>query len=643
MQIKDLASAVLRADATLELYSKLGNTIKNASISIAVLLTGTLLSLSANAAVFNVVNTNDAGTGSLRQAILDANANAGPDTVSFSPTVFNQQQFINLQTELPVTQDLQIDGGAATLLWITGSGTTRILNVSNANLEIKNLTLFSGRANGNANGGAILVNGGTTTLSNVTFYGSQATNNGGAVYVQSGTLNATNSTFFTNSATQNGGAVAVNASGANAILTSSTFVGNSAGTAGGALSIPVGGSISIRNSLFGNNSGPSRDISGTVSSVGYNLISDTTGSTINGVTTGNQLNVSPQVSPIGPYGGKTWTIPLSQGSPAIDAGDPSQASLTDQRGSRRNTDGNSNGVAGVDIGAVERQKSAFDVEGDGSADFSVTRVSSGNLVWYGGFFELQSRPDSLSPAPNRLSIQTFGLPTDILAPADYDGDGEMDAAVFRPSTGVWYFNRSTAGFGAFQWGLAGDVPVPADYDGDGKADVAVFRNGEWYIYKSTVGYTGSFQLGGSGYFAVPADYDGDLKADPAVFFNGNWIINRSTGGQLNESFGSPNDIPLPADFDGNGTANLAVFRPANGTWYINRPSGGYDAAPFGLSTDTLVPADYDGDGKVDIAVWRANTMSGRGEWYINQSRDGFIVANFGFATDTPAAKVRTTP
>src|SRR5437868_2137718 len=32
---------------------------------------------------FNVMNTNDSGAGSLRQAILDANANVGPDTIAF--------------------------------------------------------------------------------------------------------------------------------------------------------------------------------------------------------------------------------------------------------------------------------------------------------------------------------------------------------------------------------------------------------------------------------------------------------------------------------------------------------------------------------------------------------------------------------
>ena len=71
-------------------------------------------------------------------------------------------------------------------------------------------------------------------------------------------------------------------------------------------------------------------------------------------------------------------------------------------------------------------------------------------------------------------------------PADYDGDGHTDLAVFRARTGEWLIRRSTdAVLIQFGWGapLLGDVPVVGDYDGDGRADLAVYREltGEWFI------------------------------------------------------------------------------------------------------------------------------------------------------------------
>lgn len=642
MTNNNVAMAECSAVERLELYTNLKFSPGSAVLWLAITFAFMMTATTANAAVFTVSNTSNSGAGSLRQAVLDANANPGADSIAFSPTIFNQLQVITLQGEIPVTQELQINGSTGRQVWISGSGAGRIFNVTNANLEVSNIMLVSGSALNQGNGGAILVNGGTTTVLNSTFYANNAFGDGGAIYVQSGTLNVNNATFYGNTA-QNGAGIYVDGASSTANIVSCSFAGNSVNNTGGGLRTFGAAAVSLRNSAFGSNIGSQPDIAGAVTSLGYNMISNTAGAVISGTTTGNQLNVNPQFAAFNDYGGKTWTLAIQPTSPAIDAGDPSQAAFTDQRGTRRNTDGNTNGVAGVDIGAFEQQRSAFDVEGDGSADLAVTRSEAGNFTWFGGFRQVESRPEMLSPTPNRLSVVTFGLSTDVQAPADYDGDGRMDPAVFRPTTGIWYIQRSTLGFAAMQWGLAGDVPVPADYDGDGKADIAVFRNGEWFIFGSNTGYTGSFQLGASGYFAVPADYDGDLKADPAVFFNGTWIVKKSTGGQLVESFGVPNDVPVPADYDGNGSANLAVFRPVNGTWYITRPSGGYDAAPFGLATDKLVPGDYDGDGKVDIAVWRANTNSNRGEWYINQSRDGFILANFGFSTDYPVASARVNP
>jgi uncharacterized delta-60 repeat protein len=87
----------------------------------------------------------------------------------------------------------------------------------------------------------------------------------------------------------------------------------------------------------------------------------------------------------------------------------------------------------------------------------------------------------LSSNDFRVWNYQFGLPGDKPVPADYDGDGRADYAVYRPSSGVWYVQKSRDGFFAVKWGLPDDLPVPADYDGDGKTDVAIYRDGVWYI------------------------------------------------------------------------------------------------------------------------------------------------------------------
>jgi Tol biopolymer transport system component len=267
----------------------------------------------------------------------------------------------------------------------------------------------------------------------------------------------------------------------------------------------------------------------------------------------------------------------------------------------------------------------FDYDGDGQADISVYRPTSGG--WY-----LQRSRDGFAGV-------AFGTSSDKIVPADYDGDGKTDIAVYRPSEGVWYIlNSSTGAFSYSVFGTSEDLPAPADYDGDGRADVCVFRpsTGSWYRLNSSNGAFVAVQFGQSGDKPTIGDFDGDGKADIALYRAsiGSWYrLNSSNGAFVPEQFGITTDLTVPADYDGDGKTDLAVFRPSNGFWYVkNSSNGAFVPTSFGASGDIPAVGDFDGDGKADVSVFRPSD----GSWYrLNSSNGAFFAQQFGANGDLP--------
>lgn len=360
---------------------------------------------------YTVGNTNDSGAGSLRQAIEDANKNSGNDEIIFDQTVFSTPQTITLTSgEIFIADNgsLTISGTGANRLTISGNNTNRIFSVS-GNLILNDLKLSNGS---NAeDGGAISAFGGTLQINRCafynntagegggisavsvnlivnqsTFFGNQSANVGGAILVfafeGSSMTSITNSTFNQNTASR-GGAIykGIPIFGGDPLelnLSSLTIAGNTATDTGGGIFVEDG-DIDVINSIIAGNTGG--DISGIISSQGYNLIQSTIGTIFSGgePQPTDIIGTSPMLAALANNGGGTDTMMPMMGSPVIDkgttadlqlvrGGKKSSASnakksnvisapnaLIDQRGRVRPFDDPaiSNAADGSDIGSVE--------------------------------------------------------------------------------------------------------------------------------------------------------------------------------------------------------------------------------------------------------------------------------------------------
>ncbi|GET43525.1 DUF4347 domain-containing protein [Microseira wollei] len=360
--------------------------VADAAYNLGNVTTGTV-TIAAND--FVVTNTNDSREGSLRQAIVNANASAGANTITFGGSVFTDAtpDVITLTTgQLTLSDNTTILGTGANNLTISGNNASRVFEInSGVTATLNDLTVTNGNggaaAGGISNGGVLtlnrsaltgnqadrgggIVNSGTLTLSNSTVNNNFARIKGGGIYNGiTGVLTLSNSTLSGNSSVNDGGGI-FNSSdfstGGRVTVTNSTLTSNSSSTNGGG--IWSSGRVTVSNSIWAGNSAPTgsevflyTSTGGTFTSSGYNLVGQNgNGGGFSTVATDIVLPgaIGTAIQPLANNGGPTQTHALVAGSPAMNAGNNALIPIgttTDQRGT-----GFDRILGGtVDIGAVE--------------------------------------------------------------------------------------------------------------------------------------------------------------------------------------------------------------------------------------------------------------------------------------------------
>ena len=288
-------------------------------------------------------------------------------------------------------------------------------------LELSNFTLTGGEAGDNStavpghiHGGAIH-NHGTARLTNVTMTGNHATSTisesvgGGGGFYNAGTAELTNVTIAGNDATVRAGGIA-------------------------------GAPVTLHNTLIAHNTGANGNCHGTHTNGGGNL-------EFPGATCGVPVAARAPIGPL-PFSGVFELLP---GSEAIDAGTgatPPDCPATDQVGGARPLDGNGDGVARCDTGAIEFDPTGIGVIHqplDGSGQPGPVTLTFDDVTTAGTTTLAVSGTGPAPPAGYRPGAYydlstTTGFTSGVLVCIDYSGHSFADEGavrLFRRAGGAW--------------------------------------------------------------------------------------------------------------------------------------------------------------------------------------------------------------
>jgi len=213
-------------------------------------------------------------------------------------------------------------------------------------------------------------------------------------------------------------------------------------------------------------------------------------------------------------------------------------------------------------------------------------------------------------------VSSFSSPNGVPVVGDWNGSGVSQLGMFRTDTAVWQLDRNAnetweecgTDICLEPYGQRTDIPITGSWNASGYDRIGVFRpsTGKWYL-----------------------DVNGNGKLN---------ACDRDRCGYLNVF--KTGDIPVPGDWNGNGTTKFGLFRPSTGEWFLDyNGDRGWDRCTKDRCINSSwtgaylpVSGDWDGTGTSKIGVFDPSS----GEWFLDLNGNGqWTKFSFGEKGDIP--------